>query len=422
MPRPRPVGDPRRVDPPRAALPPLRVLHVAAYAPGAWAYGGIPRVTAALTDALARAGHDVTLCTTDVCDAANRLRARLSPGLASLEPSGPADGGTRLVVFPNLSNRLAYQWQLFTPIGLRGFLRRHAGSFDIGHLHACRNLPVTIAARALTRAGVPYVVAPNGTAPRVERRLLAKRVFDLVASRGFLERAAGVVAVSQAEERQLLALRVPPSRIHRIPNPIDLEEFTPLPSRGLLRARLQFDGAPVVLFLGQLSPRKRVDLLVQAFGQLDHPTARLVIAGNDMGALAAIRRMTTALRLESRTRFIGLLRGRERLEALADADVVVYPSEHEVFGLVPLEALLVGTPVIVADDSGCGEIVREVGGGQVVRAGDVAALARALRAMLYEREGWKRTAEEAAPRVRAAYDGRAVGAALADLYRSLIAP
>ncbi len=57
----------------------------------------------------------------------------------------------------------------------------------------------------------------------------------------------------------------------------------------------------------------------------------------------------------------GTAAGPRRLELLADADVVVYPSEHEIFGLVPLEALLVGTPVVVADDSGCGEVIHSTG-------------------------------------------------------------
>ena len=50
--------------------------------------------------------------------------------------------------------------------------------------------------------------------------------------------------------------------------------------------------------------------------------------------------------------------------------VLVYPSRDEIFGLVPLEALLCGTPVIVADDSGCGEVIQTVGGGQLVPVGD----------------------------------------------------
>ena len=164
----------------------LKVLHVTPYAAEAWAYGGIPRIASTLTRALAWRGHEVTVCTTDVCSRATRLAApdhrhpHLRPWLAH-------ESTTRLTtyVFPNVSNRLAYDWQLFTPIGLSHFLGEHAGKFDIAHLHACRNLPGVIAARHLERQGVPFVLAPNGTAPRIERRQAAKWIFDQVAgSRG----------------------------------------------------------------------------------------------------------------------------------------------------------------------------------------------------------------------------------------------
>jgi len=54
------------------------------------------------------------------------------------------------------------------------------------------------------------------------------------------------------------------------------------------------------------------------------------------------------------------------LLALADADIVVYPSRDEAFGLVPLEALQAGTPVVVCNDSGCGEIISGIDGGLLV--------------------------------------------------------
>src|SRR5262249_3172646 len=158
---------------------PLRVLHVTPYSAEAWGYGGIPRLADSLPRGLARRGHEVTVCATDACDSSTRLhsndvraRYRASP------PARTPDGGV-LRAFPNVSNRLAYQTQLFIPIGLGKYLRRSAGTFDVAHLHACRNLPGAIAARHLRKAGVPYVLAPNGTALRLERRLFAKRVFDV---------------------------------------------------------------------------------------------------------------------------------------------------------------------------------------------------------------------------------------------------
>ncbi len=393
---------------------PLRILHVTPYSAEAWAYGGIPRLAHSLARGLARRGHDVTVCTTDACDASSRLPSR--------ERHTP--DGVDLRVFPNVSNRLAYHAQLFLPMGLHEYLATHARTFDVAHLHACRNLPGVIAAYHLRRSGVPYVLAPNGTAPRIERRQLAKRVFDGVVGRRVLRGASRVLAVSLSERRQLDALGVEPSMIRVIPNPLDLDEFTTPVVRGCFRRRLALGPGPLVLFLGKLTPRKRVDVLVRAFARLRHAEASLVIAGNDMGGGAAARALVRALGLEHRTLFTGLLRAGERLEALADADVLVYPSEHEIFGLVPMEALLSGTPVIVSDDSGCGEVVNATGGGLVVPLGplgDDRVLAAAIDAVLSRPASWRSAATAAAVRVRASYGADVVGSQIDQLYDEMVA-
>src|SRR6185436_954669 len=123
----------------------LRILHVVPYYEQAWAYGGIPRLATTMTRALARRGHHVTVCTTDVRGQHSRAVAK-------------ADGpdGVEVRTFSNVSNALAYHLQFFTPIGLRSCLRSSAHTFDVAHIHACHNLPGALAADAFFRAGVPY--------------------------------------------------------------------------------------------------------------------------------------------------------------------------------------------------------------------------------------------------------------------------
>ncbi len=149
----------------------LRVLHVTPYSADAWAYGGIPRVVGSLARGLARRGHHVTVCATDVCDEVSRLPRGLHTPSERI----------RVRMFPNISNTLAYRFQLYLPVGLDAYLKEAVRSFDIAHIHACRNLPGVIAARRLRQAGVPYVLAPHGTAPNIECWPLAKRVFDVLA-------------------------------------------------------------------------------------------------------------------------------------------------------------------------------------------------------------------------------------------------
>jgi glycosyltransferase involved in cell wall biosynthesis len=335
-------------------------------------------------------------------------------------PARRTNAGVDLHVFPNVSNRLAHGWQLFWPMGLGSYLRRHARDFDVAHLHGCHNVPGALAARHLRRAGVPYVLAPNGTAPwRIERRRLAKRLFDATIGRSTLPGATCVLAVSGAEARQLAALGVSREVTRVVPNPLDLSEFVEPPPCNWLREQLGAGAEPIVLYLGTLTPRKRVDVLVAAIAQLPPPRPRLVIAGDDLGSGRMLRRLVHRLGLETVTTFTGLLRGRDRLSALAGTDVVVYASQHEVFGLVPLEALLVGTPVIVADDSGCGEIVRELGGGLLVSPGDRDALAGAIARILESRSSWSAPVMAAAARIRQRYAPDVVCEELESVYRGL---
>ncbi len=329
------------------------------------------------------------------------------------------DGAVDVRVFPNRSNRLAYELQFFTPRGLGRFLAEQTSRFDIAHIHGHRHLLEVTGARWCRRSGVPYVLAPNGTAARIERRIGLKRVWDRVWGTADLDGASVVMAVTEAERRQLQALGVAAERIRVVPNALDLDEYDPPPSRGAWRARLGH-GGPLVVYLGRLSPRKRIDVVIAAMASGEMAHAHLVIAGNDMGAGDAARSQVAELGLQGRVTFPGLVTGRSRLELLADADVVVYPSADEVFGLVPLEALLCGTPVVVADDSGCGEIVDDLAGGQLVPLGDAGALGEALSRVCRAPEAWRERAIDGGRQVRARFGAPVVAERIDALYREVL--
>ncbi|HOC18497.1 MAG TPA: glycosyltransferase [Vicinamibacterales bacterium] len=403
-------------------MPPLRILHVAPYSERAWAYGGIPRVLASLAHAQARGGHRVTIATTDVRDATSRLAppgAARPPRLRLRSWNERLDDGIEAFVFPNLSNRIANRWQFYQPLGLGGFLRRHAGDFDVAHLHACHNLATALAARVLAGAGVPYVVQPNGTARRIERRRAAKWLFDSLFARRLLEGAAAVIAVSEWERRQLEAGLVAPDRCHLVPNPL-APAPEPLPGGAAFRRRLGLSADPLILFLGVLSPRKHPEVLVEAASSLRRPV-QLLFAGADGGALAATRQAAERLGLLDRVRFAGVLEGAARFAALASADVAVYASHDEAFGLSALEALQAGTPVVVGDDAGCAEVIASVEGGLLATPGDASALAVALDRMLARLPVWKAVARQAGAIASKRFHPDAVWSSLEPVYRSVSA-
>jgi len=422
-------------------MEPLRILHVTPYYEHAWAYGGIPRVAANLCRALARRGHHVSVCTTDARDAHSRLAPAVLDGVVGGVVGGAVGGaGDRAVgglvngagngiehqtspvdvrVFPNRSNRLAYHWQFFTPRGLRQHMKHHAARFHVAHIHGHHHLPGVLAAAALQEAGVPYLVAPNGTAPRIERRRAAKWLFDRTLGHAVLPGAERLVAVTRAERRQLLHLGIPDNSISILPNSLEIDEFDGPIERSDLRALFSRRPKRVVLYLGKLTPRKGLDVLLRALPLLRTESAGLVIAGNDMGMDSTLRGLVSSLGLADRVRFMGLQRGRDRLEVLAGADVVAYPGIDEIFGLVPLEAILCGTPVVVADDSGCGEVVGEVGGGRVVAARNPTALALALDGLMAGEPGTAVDMAAARAQVVERFGSDGVAARFEDLYREL---
>jgi glycosyltransferase involved in cell wall biosynthesis len=139
-----------------------------------------------------------------------------------------------------------------------------------------------------------------------------------------------------------------------------------------------------------------------------------------MGARTRIVSLVRSLGLEPRVIHAGLLTGSARLDALAAADVVVYPSRDEIFGLVPLEALLAGTPVIVCNDSGCGEVISSTGGGLIVPPGEVRTLSAAIETVLADVEAWRGRARTAASVVRRRFGSEIICDQLESLYWEVV--
>jgi len=369
----------------RCASQPVRILHVAPSFYPAWAYGGIPRCAYELCRVLARMGEEVTVWTTDACDASRRLA----------EPEAAVDG-IFVRRFRNLHNGLAYHRQLYLPLGILWAPWQDLAEFDVVHVHSHRHLLEALVGAATGRRRIPYILTGNGTVPAIERYVLIKRALDLMGADAVLRSAAACVAVSEAEIVDYERAGVERARVRIIPNGIRLEEFATLPPRGSFRRAFGLGDGPLVVFVGKITPRKGVDVLLRALARLP-ADVQLVVAGNFMMPEAPIRAIVESLHLGDRVHFPGLLLGDDRNAAYVDADVVAYPSTDEIFGLVAAEALMCRTPVVVCDDSGCGEVVRAAGGGRLVPYGDPAALAIALQALM----------SDPAERARCAASGRA---------------
>lgn len=213
---------------------------------------------------------------------------------------------------------------------------------------------------------------------------------------------------------------VPAQRVHVVPNGVRLAEFERLPERGSFRRAHATGDGPLVAFVGKITPRKGVDVLIRAMAHLP-AEVRLVVAGNFMMAEQPIHALVAELGLGQRVHFPGMLLGDERNALYVDADVVAYPSIDEIFGLVAAEGIMCGSPVVVCGDSGCGELVRDSGGGEVVPYGDPAALAAALGALLADAEKRERHVRQGQAYVREHLGWGAIAARTAEIYRRVVA-
>jgi len=140
-------------------------------------------------------------------------------------------------------------------------------------------------------------------------------------------------------------------------------------------------GAPYVLFIGTIDPRKNVDVLVRAFGQMarDEPDVRLVLAGAQGMGSDSVAAQILALEPHAARRVLrtGPVSEDDRLALLAGATALAYPSRYEGFGIPVLEAMAHGVPVV----AGSARALAEVAGGAalLVDPADDAAMATQLR-------------------------------------------
>lgn len=351
----------------------LRILQIVPYYYPAWAYGGIPRVVYELSTELTRRGHHVSVFTTDVLD--QYMRSPYSGITTNIN-------GVRASYFRNLSNRLAYDYQIYLPMGMKQSIREAIEEADIIHMHGHRNFLNNIVHSIAHRLKRNYIFSAHGTVIPIERRVLAKRMFDIIFGNSILRDAKHFIAVSEKEVNQYEAMGITRNKISVVYNGIDINAFQNLPEKGTFRRRYGLEGKEIVLFLGKITPRKGVDFLVRAYSLLKRDNTILVIAGNDMGYKSKVERLIAETNLHSKVIFTGLLIDNDKLAAYQDANVLVYPSVYEIFGLVPFEALLCGTPVVVSDDCGCGEIIRREGIGKLILYNDDRGLRDALEDVL----------------------------------------
>jgi D-inositol-3-phosphate glycosyltransferase len=281
--------------------------------------------------------------------------------------------------------------------GIKRFAVEKGIRYDLIHSHYWMS---GLAAELLSDDwGVP-IIHMFHTLGEMKNRIAASEAeregaYRLDGERRVLARADRIIAATLAELAQLQWLyKAEMRKIAVIPPGVDTGHFYPIPAD----EAKQVIGIPgdnrVVLFVGRIEPLKGVDTLIRAMSCLrcqekDRP-ADLVIIGGDPDAapevmtaeMARLQQMCKDLRLDHMVVFLGK-RGQDTLPYYySAAEVLVMPSHYESFGMVALEAMACGTPVIASQVGGLAFLVQDAVTGYHVPDGDIEALCSKLSLLL----------------------------------------
>ncbi len=226
-----------------------------------------------------------------------------------------------------------------------------------------------------------------------------------------IQTADRIIAATQAEEAQLEFLYgMTDSKISVIPPGVDVSRFYPIPDDEAKEAIGHYGCPRLLLFVGRIEPLKGIDTLIRALalvresGILEKQCFSLAIIGGDPEApadnmtaeMARLQALCAELNLEDLVVFLGK-RDQDTLPYYySAADILVMPSHYESFGMVALEAMACGTPVVASQVGGLAFLVQDGVTGFVVPGGDALALAKTLAQLIQQPELRERLGRQAA--------------------------
>ncbi|MCW4385595.1 glycosyltransferase [Salinibacterium sp. SYSU T00001] len=382
--------------------------------------GGQNVHVAALSSALARRGHSVTVYTRRD-DPALADRVTFAPGVEVVHiTAGPERHILKDELLPYmeaLGDGVAADWAQNPPDIVHGhfWMSGLAALRAAGSIAAERSIPVTQTFHALGAVKRRHQGLQDTSPP--EREWLEPWVG---------RSADSVIATCSDEAFELKALGVPSTGIYVVPCGVDLSLFSP-------EGPAESKGRTFrIVTVGRLVQRKGVDLVIEAMARLVADTAQdveLVIVGGS-GSADSLRDDPEVQRLSAKARELGVedrvhIRGQLGLDALPavyrSADVVACTPWYEPFGIVPLEAMASGVPVVASSVGGLIDTVVDGGTGIHVPPRDSAGIADALAALLSDEDLRRTLGRAGRERIEARYAWDQIAADTERSYRRTIA-
>ncbi|MEU9832102.1 glycosyltransferase [Streptosporangium sp. NPDC048047] len=370
--------------------------------------GGQNVHVAALSRALAERGHDVTVYTRRECPF-QPAEVAFAPGVTVVHvPAGPAvtlPKDDLLAWMPDFGRWLALRWDAAPP--------------DVAHSHFWMSGLASLAAARDTAVPIVHTFHALGTVKRRHQGKGDTSPRERVGAETLVARQADAVIATCADEvAELARMRTPERAVRVVPCGVDLTAFTP-DGPGADLGPLA--SGPVLLAIGRPVPRKGVETTIRALRQV--PDATLVVAGGSSGEPepARLARIARMYGVADRVRFIGRVTREDVPALMRAADAVVSVPWYEPFGMVPLEAMACGTPVVASAVGGHLDTVVPGVTGLLVPPRDPVALGRALRELLAHPARLDAYGAAAAERARSGYGWDEVAGRTLAVYAEVLA-
>ncbi|HXH22922.1 MAG TPA: glycosyltransferase [Dehalococcoidia bacterium] len=382
--------------------------------PGGAKAGGMNVYVTELSKEMARAGWEV--------DIFSRKTSAATPHVAEIEPrlrvvhvdAGPPE--------PLPPEALRDYVDDFAD-AVEAFAAAEGARYDLVHSHYW--LAGLAGLRLQERWSVPHATMFHTLGEVKNRASLSENepLMRISAEAEIVGGADRIVCATELEKSQLVHLYgAEPDRVEVVPLGVDIERFRPL-DKEQARRELGFEDERIILFVGRLEPLKGVDILINAAAMLESDVeCSVLIVGGDESSTAQmtqLKGLASDLGIGHRVAFIGAV-DHEKLPLFYNAaDVCVVPSHYESFGLVAVEAMACGVPVVASRVGGLTGTVKDGETGYLVPWLCPEPFAERIE-MLLENESLRRNLGEAAREAVARFRWGNVAARILQVYDALL--
>jgi len=295
--------------------------------------------------------------------------------------------------------------------------------FDVIHVHDWLTAPAGIATK--NYLSKPMVTTVHSTEIGRVQELRSPDSYMIDGLEWWMTyEARKIILCSNSMKEEIMNhFRLPPGKIMIIPNAIDASEYAYGIDREAVRRRYGIRPyEKLVAFVGRLVPQKGVEHLVRAVPHVaqSHNNARFIVAG-DGWSRSHLENLASSIGYRDRMQFLGFISDSERIELMMSADALVVPSIYEPFGIVALEGMAAGVPVIASNVGGLSEIVEHDRTGVLVYPENPHSIAWGVNRVLSDPGYSGRLIQNAKKEVQDVYSWDAVAKRTSKVYEEVCA-